>query len=285
MGTEEWNMNTVNCYIMGLPGAGKTTYLAALAYSLQQREVETKLMWSEYNGNHQHLLNLENTWLRACPVDRTNISSQETQLTIELSDVNRNKYSVTFPDLSGEIFQNYYSNREMDLTNKETICKCDAILLFINPDTIIQPILISSISPKVRKHELKPKAYEPINDPTEVQIVELLQFIVHLRNKPVSLTVVISAWDVVEDTKLLPEEYLKSRLTLLWQYLYCNKNIFKTCYYGVSAQGGTLEGDAAQLEILEKYKDNQIERIKVVDNSGSVSHDISIPLWNTLHED
>ncbi len=275
-------MNSLNCYIMGLPEAGKTTYLAALTHSLQQRTIETKLKWYKYSGNHQHLLKLENTWLRALPVDRTSILLQEKQLTIELSDTDNNTYSVTFPDLSGEIFQKYYSDREMDLINKEMIYNCDGIMLFINPNTIIEPTLISRISPQIRANELNPRIYEPINDPTEVQLVELLQFINHLRDKPVVLTVVISAWDVVEDTKLLPEEYLKDRLTLLWQYLNCNKNTFITFYYGVSAQGGTLEDDNAQLEMIKKYEVNHIERIKVVDNNGRLSHDISLPLWETL---
>lgn len=275
-------MNSVNCYIMGLPEAGKTTYLAALTYSLQQIAIETKLKWYEYSGNHRHLLNLENTWLRVLPVDRTSVLLQETQLTIELSDTDNNMYSVTFPDLSGEIFQKYYSDREIDLINKDMICNCDGIMLFINPNTIIEPTLISRLSPQMRAGELNPKVYDPINDPTEVQLVELLQFVNHLRNKPVVLTIVISAWDVVEDMNLLPEEYLRNRLTLLWQYLTCNKNTFITCYYGVSAQGGTLEDDSSQQEMIEKYGNNHIERIKVLDSNGRFSHDISLPLWETL---
>lgn len=46
------------CFILGLPAAGKTSYLAALAYSLQQRRVETKLHWAKFSGNQQYLGNL-----------------------------------------------------------------------------------------------------------------------------------------------------------------------------------------------------------------------------------
>ncbi len=277
-------MTSKSCYIIGLPSAGKTTFLAALAYSLQQRQTETKLKWSEYDGDHQYLTNLTLEWLRANPVNRTNITSQQQKITIKLTDINNNLYVITFPDLSGEIFQSQYKDREMDMFSNNAIKECDGILLFVNPKTILEPSFISSISPELRRNnEMKITERDALNDPTEVQLVELLQFVNYIRNATIKLTVVISAWDVIENNYSSPEKYLKDNLTLLWQYLYCNNSIYNTCYYGVSAQGGELINESQKNEMVKANENNPEKRIKVIDNYGNFSHDISLPLWQAMN--
>lgn len=44
-------MGTRSCFIVGFPSAGKTSFLAALAYSLEQRETPTRLKWEQFSGN------------------------------------------------------------------------------------------------------------------------------------------------------------------------------------------------------------------------------------------
>lgn len=63
-------MNTSkSCFIIGLPAAGKTSYLAALAYSLEQQNIPTKLQWKSFSGNQQYLTKLAEKWLTAEAVD------------------------------------------------------------------------------------------------------------------------------------------------------------------------------------------------------------------------
>lgn len=102
-----------SCFILGLPAAGKTSYLAALAYLLQQKAVETKLHWKNFTNDHQYLASLAETWLKCEPVSRTSMGLQQQSLSIRLCDENDNVFDVSFPDLSGEIFQRQYAEREI----------------------------------------------------------------------------------------------------------------------------------------------------------------------------
>lgn len=281
-------MSDKSCFIMGLPSAGKTTYLAALAYSLQQTGVPTKLHWPSFREDSQYLANLAEDWLSGTTMTRTSISAQRTRLSLTLEDDNSTTYETTIPDLSGEIFQKYCKEREMDAAIAKTIEQSDGVMLFVNPKEIRDPILISELPIEVRESGQAGDAREQKNtqdDPTEVQLVELLQFVDYIRNsEPTNLTVVISAWDAVAGEGLMPEAYVKQRLPLLWQYLHSNQLLFLTKYYGVSAQGGEYGPEERDIEqLIAKYEMLPAERILVVDEQGKDSHDITLPLWNTLN--
>lgn len=279
-------MRTKSCFIMGLPEAGKTTYLAALWYLLGL-ENRTVLSLKEYIGNHKYLAQLSEIWLGATKVSRTNIRAEEKVLPLLLVDNKHQQFEVNFPDLSGESFQKQYSEREIDKDLAEYICQSDGILLFINPEKIIEPTLISQTNYKWRNSanptEVEFVSRNPIqDDPTEVQLLELLQFINYLKECTYTrLGIIISAWDIVNKDKYSrPEMFVKDQLPLLWQFLSANPMIFDVFYYGVSAQGGPLESEEDS-ERLSSF-DDQMERILVVDNNGKISNDITLPLWEAL---
>jgi len=280
-------MRTKSCFIMGLPEACKTTYLAALWYSLGFKG-RTVLSLKEYTGNHKYLAQLSETWLSAEKVSRTSILSQEKVLPLLLEGHNYQQFEVTFPDLSGEIFQKQYNDREIDKELSEYIRYCDSILLFINPYKVIEPCLISQLDYESRHSSDTPEEdilpRNPLNDdPTEVQLVELLQFINYLKDcMHTRLGIIISAWDIRKEKYDRPEKFVKEELPFLWQYLFTNSTIFDVFYYGVSAQGGPLENEEDS-ERLASFHD-QMERILVVNNNGAESHDITLPLWEALQE-
>ena len=122
--------------------------------------------------------------------------------------------------------------------------------------------------------------------PTAVQLVVLLQDILFLlenrESGAVPLAVVVSAWDIVTDCES-PEQYVKERLPLLWQYIYTHRNQFEISYYGISAQGGRLNSEEEAEQLLEKHSVAPVKRILVVDSAGERSHDITLPLWNVMH--
>ena len=275
------------CFILGLPAAGKTSYLAALAYSLQQRRVETKLHWAKFSGNQQYLGNLAKIWLTAEPVLRTSIASQQNQISVYLEDLTGKIYDINFPDLSGEIFQKQYIDREIDASLVDHIINCDGFLLFINPAEIIEPELISELPLKTRlapvEFELKERNAAK-NDPTEVQLVSLLQDIDFLqKGKQKPLMIVISAWDMIKGIYSIPERFIEERTPLLWQYLKANERIFSTSYFGVSAQGGALDTSEQSEALIEQYEENPAERILVINSAGEESHDITLPLWEVMN--
>ncbi len=285
-------MDSKSCFILGLPSAGKTSYLAALAYSLQQKQVETKLHWNSFSGDHQYLASLAETWLTAEPVSRTSVGNQQTSLTICLNDCEGKIFNITFPDLSGETFQKQYVDREIDKSLADSIINGNGILVFINPRDIIEPELISEL-PLASRLETDPniavQERNPANDdPTEVQIVQLLQDIEFLlddeKGKKIPLAIIISAWDIVDDSHSIPEDCIKERTSLLWQFLKANDDTFLTSYYGISAQGGALETDEESEMLIDQFETNPAERILVVNSVGEKSHDITLPLWEVMNK-
>ena len=221
-------MKKKSCFILGLPSSGKTTFLAALWYSLQQKD-KTLLQLKEFNGNQKYLTDLCNTWIGIEKVSRTSIANEQENLTVLLKHSNEDLFEISFPDLSGESFQKQYTDREIKNETADNILATDGLLIFINPSETTHPCLITDINDVTRLSDDSDKVIVSRNpsrdDPTEVQLVELLQFIEEIRDgQKYNLGVIISAWDLKEANKFkLPEEYVKDQLPLLWQFLYTNK--------------------------------------------------------------
>lgn len=275
-------MNNKSYYIMGLPAAGKTTYLAALWHCLKYKE--NSLSIKKLTGDQRYLSDIGSKWVDMEPISRTKPEFEQEKISLLLKNNTHNSIELSIPDLSGESFQSQYEKRETTQENAEYVRQCDGILLFINPDNIVEPILISDIPLDLRNLEQTSGENSsfhqrtPLEDPTQIQLVELLQIINYIRDyQLVKLAVIISAWDIVESNtsrlKDKPRKFIQERLPILWQYLDSNSNYFKTMYYGISAQGGQLSDSDSLLD-----KDEPYERIIVVDEHGNRSHDITLPL-------
>lgn len=275
-------MSERTCFIMGLPSAGKTSFLAALSHSLIQKKEKTMLRWPRFTENSQYLTQLSEMWLAGEEPGRTQEAAQQKSLRLELEDDGGQEFQVSFPDLSGELFQRCLADREIDRSLADTIKQSDGIMLFISPETVHAPKLISELPEDYRMTEQgEPKSEMP----TEVELVELLQFAEYIRNgKPANLSIVVSAWDILQGSVKNPVEYLQNKLPLLWQFLQAYERARYVHCFGVSAQGGSYDVSAAAMEeMLRNYELNPIMRIQVVDSAGSVSHDITELLWVTMN--
>ncbi len=281
-------MGTRSCFIVGFPSAGKTSFLAALAYSLEQRETPTRLKWEQFSGNQQYLVKLAETWCAGSQVPRTMLNTQQDALHLGLIDTDGSTYDVTFPDLSGETFQAQYIDREIRQSLAKMVRDSGSFLLFLNPEKIIEPTLITNLPSNTRHSEdaesIEGRKRNPLDDDsTAAQLVVLLQDFLALRNwQRFQLGVVVSAWDIVKDDYRLPQDFVKQHLPLLWQYLVSNSDVLFTRYYGVSAQGGSLQSPEEAECLVEQFEDQPLHRILVVNESGIVSHDITLPLWEMM---
>jgi hypothetical protein len=280
-------MNKNKCFIMGLPGAGKTTYLAALWYCLDYQS-NNKLVIEKYTGDHSYLSSISKKWANVEEISRTTPEFEKQSIVLTLKDKKNNNIEISFPDLSGESFQSQYENREAKKEHAGFIKNSSGILLFINSGEITEPFFISEVAPELREKEKNQgqnefKTRNPRkDDPTQVQIVELLQLITFIRNSDkVDLCLIISAWDLVDKVipidKYTPENFVKDKMPLLWQYLITNNEYFRVTYYGISAQGGKLEDSERLQEINNPY-----ERIIIVDNEGNRYNDITMPLYTIV---
>lgn len=290
-------MITKNCFIMGYPSAGKTTFIAALWHSLQQKKTHTKFKLKNYVGNQAYLSTIEKDWLSGKEVSRTLLPAQKESLLLTLIDDLNNEISFSFPDYSGELFNNIYVDREISAELKENICTSDSFVLFLSPKTIYEPENIAILPIEIRqenKSEEEKINYDKVNhDSTAAKLIELVQIVDYLcQRESIKLSVVVSAWDLVSMNFENPDEYIKHSLPMLWQYLKANAKYFKVSYYGVSAQGTELNDKKLSQEeniknieeILEKNESDPVKRIKVVDEYGNTCHDITLPLWDLISD-
>jgi len=258
---------------MGAPNAGKSTYLAALWHSINQKDAHTKLTLKEMEYNSQYLFGLSQKWLEVEKLGRTVIGQEMPLMSVVLTS-GTNEVKLEFPDLFGETFDNIYESRQLPYDIYNQIVNADAILYFINVENIRGAEIISNLPFSLRdgKEEADFIEREPAeHDPTQVQVIDLLQIIRDIKKPQINLGLILSAWDVIDNMeKVNPREYLKDNMNMLWQFIESNKNVFQTRIWGVSAQGGKIE-DFERLLLI----DDPIKRIKVINEEMLITNDIT----------
>jgi hypothetical protein len=288
-------------FIMGLPSAGKTTFLAALWHTAESGDVEGALVLDRLTGDTSYISEIRDNWCDVRPLERTKAADEQI-VSMDLRDPNTDvATTVVFPDLSGESFQNQWGDRRVEPTHAGILSDANGIILMIHPGSIRGEALIGDAQLMLNKLELEaeadegdgsgqigrdamasgtangtPRAWKPTLSPTQVVLVDLLQFVEALTTvRPIRLAVVISAWDVLTATgpQEEPEAWLESQLPLLHQFLRTNGSTFEYRCYGLSAQGGPLE-DADELRKITRPS----ARIILAEAGHDNSNDITRPV-------
>jgi hypothetical protein len=284
---------------IGLPETGKTTFLAALWHVTEREEVPGSLRLEKISENAKHLNSIKNDWLSFKRVVRT-VPGQEQSATLWLREESGVIGEVVFPDLSGESFQGAWEERHWTKEYNQLIADAGSLLLFIHPGTLREPYTIAEMQKMAEaafpeenenndavienveeEDKQAPEAVEewdPEKAPTQVQLVELLQFADHCikADRPVRIAVIISAWDLVKNDYpgyAGPKKWLEDRTSYLDQYLKSNFEQFKVRVYGVSAQGGDLKADRELLLSFEHASDRIL-----IEGPDCSPHDISEPI-------
>ncbi|WP_368508189.1 hypothetical protein [Bradyrhizobium lupini] len=127
--------------ICGLPASGKTTFLAALWFVVfDKRDLDARLKFDSLIGlDHSHLNEIMRRWLQAKEQIHTEVASGKI-VSMNLKDGSGRRVRITFPDLSGESFQQMWEARECDPELAQLLRACDGILLFVHADKIKRPI-------------------------------------------------------------------------------------------------------------------------------------------------
>lgn len=265
------------CFIAGLPSAGKTTFLAAL-WNLINHDPDAKLKLNKIE-NGQYLASLSNKWANMEPLERTVPSGEQTDISIKLEMSNKTIFDLQLPDLSGETFQSQYEMREISEEVAKYIEDADAVLFFINVNSIKLLGLISeqtfprSSTPSTNVVNRNPKE----DDPIQIQVIELLQFILFIRkNKMLKIGFMFSAWDLIKSklNDIKPEQFLEERMNMLWQFCQANQDSIEYQTWGISAQGGSFNEKDLLLD-----KEYPYERIFVEGNDGYKGCDLTLPLY------
>jgi len=292
--------------VVGLPESGKTTFLAALWHVAESEEVPGALCLDHLSEEIRHLNTIKNDW-HLCQTAVRSILTTEHYPSLWLKDKMSDAVGeIVFPDLEGEIFRDQWKDREWPPEYGELVHKADRVLLFIHADKVVEPVTIAEMQRLVElaigdenkkgnnetNHGAVASGASLLDDdheehesgavapwdaelaPTQVQLVGVLQFLEPylLPKRPVRLAVIISAWDRVKN-RPTPRDWIRDRMPYLDQYLRSHFELFTVEVYGVSAQGGDFNTEAARLRAITPAS-NRI----IVEGPNCAPHDITEPV-------
>jgi len=165
--------------VLGLPGSGKTTFLAALWHLLTSNEVETKLSLVTLKaGEVAHLNEIASLWRKAKVQERT-LHAGDRTVTMSMRTGTAPEFQLSFPDLAGESFQQMWETREC-ASEVAASLRSSNVLLFIHADKIKAPGWIIDDAEDAEAAGLPVEAGKPVPwnarlAPTQVKLVDLLQ--------------------------------------------------------------------------------------------------------------
>jgi hypothetical protein len=263
---------------MGMPGSGKSTFIAALRHLLLAGDVPTELLLTILAEEEKHLNKLEADWLALREVPRTKPAT-EGWVEFHLRDPEGGREAtVLVPDLRGEAFEQPASLGRCESDLHMALAEADGFILFTNAENDVDSLMLSDLGdllgPLADGGGGPPPPFRPEDMPEEVKVVEFLQM---ANRRPLTarrrrIAVMISAWDTVP-AGTDPGTWLAEHRPMLDQFLAHNADLWETRVYGVSAQGGRLPADRARLRGLRKPS----ERIAVIGH-GAARHDLTAPL-------
>jgi hypothetical protein len=284
-------MSENSIVICGLPGSGKTTFLAALWHLVFSKELPTTLELKSISDSDKTYVNeIAARWRNAKMQDHTKLGPSRF-VGMELMDRSKEPVRITFPDLSGESYQRMWEEREVDKDVAAILRARTAILLFVHCDQIRPPMWVVDVTAITRSIGLRPDLntpvpWEPRLAPVQVKLVELLQF---LRGRqldvgPRRIAVMLSAWDKISVENRPPSRFLSEKMPLLKQYLESVDRDHESRVFGCSAQGGdyepppdsNIEWSKEGVDALKRI-DQPSKRIRLVTDVGE-SHDLTEPL-------
>jgi hypothetical protein len=282
--------------MIGMHDTGKSTFIGALYHVVESGQVEDSLQLVDLGENRGYLVETRDQWLGCRDFERTKLGEEQI-LTMRLRDSDTGQITeLVLPDVSGETFRDQWEERRSTKVFDDLARQADAVLLFIHPNTVKEPVRINKNkevaavleedgeqtpppeSQSTDEQNLARVDWHPKFASTQVQLIEVLQFLFREPNTyPLSrVAVIASAWDLIKDDYDSPTAWLSKRLPMLYQFLQANSDRVPFKVFGVSAQGGQLGKDNS--ELLSKSR--QAERIEVVTDIDDEydEHDITAPI-------
>jgi hypothetical protein len=274
--------------ISGLPDSGKTTFIAALWYFIFNGTAKDDYSADSLADTELEYLNtIGGNWAACEKVIRTNRSNLDDVSINLLHNSTGQRWKLDVPDMKGERFNRQFEFRQWDDDFEKILSGAGSLMIFVDPrDHKNKPRLIYKENQVYRFFgDTMPENINPPNDtwtenlaPSQVKLVDFLQTIdYHASGKIKKIAIIVSCWDVLKSEEN-PELWCKLHVPLLYQYLLANDDLFKSKYFGLSAQGGSYDTKES-IEIL--LRKPPLDRIEVTDGVDSNKNILSPILWLT----
>jgi GTPase SAR1 family protein len=281
-----------NILMLGLSGSGKTTFLAAFFELVtQENPNDDALSVRDEAFDREYFFDISQKWLGFETLLKSQTGTQQ-DLFLPLTAPDGTAIDLSIPDVSGETFDHIWDDGEWPVSTEELARGADGILLFARADAFRPPLelppgrkldeaLPGPSGPKPNEElddqsvEVEVPEWDSSTSPTQAILADLLQCIEGFERRALLTSVIISAWDTVDDESLTPAQWLEFNMPLLWQMLQGGESERPYAVVGVSAQGGDIT-DPQVRKRLARHK-NPIDRVKV-QIGDQVSSDMSVPL-------
>lgn len=193
---------------------------------------------------------------------------------------------LTVPDVSGEVWDAVYQQREWPVAWNTYIEQRCGFVLFIRAGSphIAKPIDWLTCE---RLYKTRGAVRGDPRVPTQVMLVDWLQILRTLASQETSssyiprLSVVVTAWDTV-DSDLGPTDYLNREFPLFGQFLNAGLHGFDARIFGVSVAGGDLDDPKFRTQFLTGNPTKRGYCVVQIGRRTEKSNDILLPLYWAL---
>lgn len=265
-----------NCLVAGLPAAGKSTYIGALAYLLQNPVSNQMLRYASNPDDLSYLNKLMTSWLNQKKLDRTTRGFANNIEFNVIHDVTGEQLTISLPDIAGEDFESIVQKNSEVVRNWSQTS--DSLLLFINnwPDhTLAEDFGITEPEDKTKE----PPKFTLGRMSVDIQNILLIKELYNIFRWK-KLAIALSSWDLYKDAYPSPSNFIKQRSPFLHNFL---SHYFPEAYiFGISAQGAEYIDNEQFTEMLIQKTENG-ERSYIVQPDGTLSYDLTIPLIELLY--
>jgi hypothetical protein len=232
--------DTRSVVFVGLPAAGKTTYLTFL-YQCIYHSHASSLVLNDFADDRTYLHEMGKNLFLCTPMPRTVMGTPSvTRLSVTASD--DAGVELRMPDYSGESWSAVLRERHWPPPLWGEIDDTDGVVFFINingfpDDPSLQTARISAETLGWQQADADSESSEAdVAEPSQVTVVDLMQAIREVKPQLRRASLVLSAFDT--ETMVAPAAWVKMNAPLLQQYIRANKTEFDIQIFGVSAQGG-----------------------------------------------
>jgi len=268
--------------MVGLPGSGKTTYLAALWHAIRVAPPGSDLHLVRMPDELEYLNRLADDWI-ACEQAAHSSLGTSRRTTLELQGPGDGHVQLSLPDYSGETIRQAWTSRRWPTSFDRFVGGASGLLLLVHPDDVEPHVTLdavegsldkiaSDLNPEQPDPTLRPEPFDPDRAPTQTILVDSLQLIrSRSRRRRIPIAVCVSAWDAVGDGE--PGGWLSARLPLLAQFLQSNADVLPASVFGLSAQGTAWPPPEG-----ERVPDSPEDRPWVIAADGTPADGIAAPI-------